>query len=203
MGVAVKSWKSIAAVAALLCFALALAGYGAALDGYRHTQHPVAWLGSSGAPQALWFNLFCFVLPGLLAAAVALGLRQALSGTRWSVRVGAQLVLLSALAFAAQGLLPLDPNDFDAAPSRLHATVWLLWWLAFAAGALAIAFGSRSRGRPELRSLSQASLIAALAVLLFALVLPSLLPAGLAQRAAFGAWLRWWLVAARAQAATR
>lgn len=203
MGVAVKSWKFIAAVAALLSFVLALVGYGAALDGYAHTQHPVAWLGGSDVPYALWFNLFAFVLPGLLAAAVALGLREALTGTRWGVRVGTQLVLLSALAFAAQGLLPLDTQDFDSAPSRLHATVWLLWWLAFAAGAFTIALGSRSRARPELHTLSLASLVAALAVLLFALVLPSLLPAGLAQRAAFATWLLWWLIAARAQATPR
>lgn len=203
MGVAVKSWKSIAAAAALLSFVLALVGYGALLDGYAHTRHPVAWLGGSGVPYALWFNLFAFVLPGVLTAAVALGLREALTGTRWGVRVGTQLVLLSALAFAAQGLLPLDTQDFDSAPSRLHATVWLLWWLAFAAGAFAIALGSRSRARPELHTLSLASLVAALAVLLFALVLPSLLPPGLAQRAAFAAWLLWWLVAARARTTAR
>lgn len=203
MGVVVKSWKSIAAVAALLCFVLAVACYGAALQGYTHTRHPVAWLGGAGAPNALGFNLLAFVLPGLLTAAVALGLREALAGTRWSVRVGAQLVLLSALAFAAQGLLPLDTQDFDAAASRLHATVWLLWWLAFTAGALAIAVGSRNRARPELRTLSQVSLIAAVAVPLFALVLPSLMPAGLAQRAAFAAWLLWWPLAARARAAPR
>lgn len=197
------SWKVIAAAAALVSFALALAGFGAVLDGYAHSRHPVALLGGTGVPYALWFNLLAFALPGALAAAVAVGLRQSLAGTRWSVRVGAQLVLLSALAFVAQGLLPLDPQDLDAAPSRLHATVWLLWWLAFAAGALAIAIGSRGRARPELRGFSQASLIAALAVPLFALVLPSLLPAGLAQRAAFSAWLLWWLVAARAQAASR
>ncbi|WP_231118179.1 DUF998 domain-containing protein [Lysobacter silvisoli] len=196
MGKTAMGWSSYAALAALLCFAAALAGFGAQLGGYTHAQHPVAWLGATGVAYALGFNLLAFVLPGALAAAIALRLRQVLGEGAWSARVGAQLTLLSALAFAAQGLLPLDAQDLDAHASRLHATVWLLWWLAYAAGALAIAFGTH--GRAGLQALSRASLIAALAVLLCVLVLPSLLPAGLAQRAAFGAWLLWWWYAARA-----
>ena len=39
------------------------------------------------------------------------------------------LVQLSALAFAAQGVVPLDPEDTDATASRLHVLAWMLWQL--------------------------------------------------------------------------
>ena len=82
-------------------------------------------------PHALAFNAFGFVLPGLLMAVVAWQWRKRLSGgAPWAARIAARLALLSALAFAAQGLLPLDPADLDAPASHAHATAWMLWWVA-------------------------------------------------------------------------
>src|SRR3546814_1754845 len=72
-----------------------------------------------------------FLLPGVLAALVAWRLRASLDdGAPWAARIGAWLALLSALAFAAQGLLPLDPRDLESDASRMHATMWTLWWVA-------------------------------------------------------------------------
>src|SRR3546814_10898701 len=79
-------------------------------------------------PHALAFNVLGFVLPGVLAALVAWRLRASLDdGAPWAARIGAWLALLSALAFAAQGLLPLDPRGLEADASRMHATMWTLW----------------------------------------------------------------------------
>src|SRR3546814_3200643 len=76
--------------------------------------------------------------------------------------------LLSALAFAAQGLLPLDPRDLEADASRMHATMWTLWWVALLPAAVLLAFGSRARG-PS-RALGAASVALALVVVLLALL---------------------------------
>ncbi|UWX03692.1 hypothetical protein H1235_12925 [Pseudoxanthomonas sp. NC8] len=87
------------------------------------------------------FGLFAFVLPGLAGAWIALGLRDRLPpDAGWTAGIGAQLLVLAALAFAAQGLLPLDLENLDGGSSRYHAAAaWLLWALAFPAGSLLLA----------------------------------------------------------------
>jgi hypothetical membrane protein len=191
-----------AGLAAALVFIAALAGFGLALPGYSQIAHPVAVLGAKGLPNALGFNLMGFVLTGALAAAAALDLRRRLPGDAgWRLRVGAQLVLLSALGFAAMGLLPLDPDDLDNPASSLHATAWMLWWVAFVPGALLVALGLR--GRSPWRPLARASVLAALLVLFVALLAVELMPAGVAQRVGYLGWLGWLCVASQAGRRTR
>ncbi len=175
--------------AALLLFVASVAGFGLASPDYAQLRHPVALLGARGEPHALAFNLPGFVLPGLLLAWQALRRRRASGGAGWSARIGLQLVLLSALAFAAQGLLPLDPYNLLAPASRLHATVWMLWWVAFVPGALLLAL-ARREGRAF-------GLAVALLLPAFALFGGSLMPAALAQRIAYLLWFAWWLAMAR------
>ena len=130
----------------------------------------------------------------MLAAAATLDLRRRLpADAGWSLRVGAQLTLLSALGFAAMGLLPLDPGDLDNPASSLHATAWMLWWVAFVPGALLVARGLRAR--PSWRLLARASAVAALLVLFVTLLAVELMPAGVAQRLGYAVWLGWlWMV---------
>jgi hypothetical protein len=52
---------------ALLLFLAALLGFGAALDGYSHSVHPVALLGARGVPHWLGFDVLGLLAPGLLA----------------------------------------------------------------------------------------------------------------------------------------
>lgn len=185
---------------AALCGVLAALAFGVALEGYSHAQHPLALLGARGMPRALAFNLSGFVMPGLLAAVAAIALRARLPGDAgWPVRIGTQLLLLSALAFAAQGLLALDPDDLDGATSRWHATAWTLWWIAAAAGAASMAAGLLRR--PGWRAFSLAAGIASLLVAGLSLSPPGSWPAGIAPRIAFGAWLGLFVLAGRAGAA--
>ncbi|MFC0678978.1 DUF998 domain-containing protein [Lysobacter korlensis] len=164
------------AVLAGLLWLVSLVGFGAALPAYSHAQHPVALAGAQGIPHALAFNVLALILPGLLAAWSTWQLRSALDGTGWPARIGAHLLLLSALAFAAQGLLPLDVEDLDAASSRLHATAWSLWWISFAPGALLLALRSR------------AFAVALLLVAIIVIAGTAMLPVGLAQRLGIAGW---------------
>ena len=174
----------------------ALLAFGAMVDGYSHVLHPVALLGARGMPHALAFNLLGLVAPGLLAAWGAYSLRQRLPvGSGWSARIGAWMLLVSALAFAAQGLLPLDPSDLDAPGSRLHAVAWTLWWIAFVPAALLLAIDALgTRGR---RAFVLASVVAAVLVLVLAVLAPVALWVGVAQRIAFGVWFAWLALACR------
>lgn len=181
---------------AAIAFIAAVVGFGMTLSGYSQVWHPVAVLGARGVPHALSFNLLGFVLTGLLAAVVALDLRHRLpADAGWAARVGAQFLLLSALGFVGLGVLPLDPDDLHNDASSLHATAWLLWWVAFVPGAVLFAFGMR--GRRGWRPAVIASGVAAAIVLFSALVAVALMPAGIAQRLGYAAWLLWLCVAAR------
>lgn len=175
-------------------WAAALAGAGATLaagirlEGYSHASHPLALLGAGGVPGALAFNVAGFVLPGALAAAVALGLYQTLpAAAGWLPRIGARMLLLSALAFAAQGLAPLDLGDIDGPGSGLHASAWLAWWVAFVAGAPLLAGGLR-----RVRPITGAAVPVLVAMML---VPPWLLGQPMAQRIALAAWLAWLFLA--------
>lgn len=177
------------ATVALVAWAAALLVFGALSPGFSLALQPVALLGAQGEPRALWFNLVAFVLPGLLLAWLALRLRTRAGGSAWVARVGLQLVMLSALAFAAQGLLPIDPRDLDAAASRHHALAWTLWWIAFLPGGVLAPLGWASQ--------RAAGMALALLVPVAAMLGPELMPAPLAHRLACVAWFAWWVLASR------
>ncbi len=190
------------ALSASLSFVVAVLLFGAWLDGYAQSSYPVALLGARGVARAPWFNVFGFVLPGLLAAWESWTLRERLpDDAHWAARIGAWLTLIAALAFAMQGVLPLDPDDLDAPGSRMHALAWTLWWVAFGAGAGLLAIGlCGDQGR---RRLAAASVLAAIAVVGFGVVPWSSLTPAIGQRLAFVAWCAWLLGAARGITATR
>lgn len=174
-------------LAAGLALAAALVG-GAAREGYSQLQHPLALLGARGAPGGGWFNALGFVLPGLLLAAAGSAWRARMRAAGWRVRIGATLAVFSALAFAAQGVFPLDPERLASGSSRYHVAAWTLWWVAFAPGAALLAGGTRPRWRHA---------VAAIAVPWCALVPPALVGDALALRLGFAVWFGWWLFALR------
>lgn len=178
-----------AGLAAGACFALALLGFGAALEGYAHAAWPVALLGAAGVPRATAFNLLGFVLPGLLAALVMVGRRGRLGADAGlAARLGWTLALLAALAFALQGLFPLDASAPDAGSGRLHGVAWGVWGIAFAAGGALLAADALVLRRP---GDAIAHLAAAMLVFVLAWLVAGAIPAALAQRAAFITWFTW------------
>ncbi|WP_442253258.1 DUF998 domain-containing protein [Stenotrophomonas pavanii] len=175
---------------AAVAFVLAVAGFGAGLDGYAQGRHPVALLGARGVPHALAFNLVGFVLPGLLAAGVAERLRRTLpTGAGWAPRVSSQMLLLAGLAFAAMGALPLDVDDLHGPASQLHASAWMIWVLGFVAGSVLLAVSGLRQAHG--RALGVLALGCGVLAALAAFALQGVLPAPLAQRLAFACWAVW------------
>lgn len=178
-----------AGIAAGACFVLALAGFGGALAGYDPLRHPVALPGAAGMPRALAFNLSAYVLPGLLASFVALRRRNGLASPAGvCARLGWTLALLAALAFAAQGLLPLDPAEPDAGPGRLHGVAWGTWGIAFAAATMALGMAAL-----RTRRMAEGAMHLGAGVLVFCLgwFAGDALQVGYAQRLACVAWFLW------------
>lgn len=179
-----------------LCCVLAVLGFAAALPEFSHRQHPPALLGAHGVPHALAFNLLAFVVPGLLAAWLYARLRDRLpprAGRR--AAVGAWMLVISALAFAAQGLWPLDPADLDGAVSQRHTTGWLLWWLAFVPGALLLGAGLYRQASS--RGVAVAFLVAGALTVVLNLLPTSWLPGPIAQRLVLLLWLACLAMASR------
>ncbi|MCY7355733.1 MAG: DUF998 domain-containing protein [Lysobacter sp.] len=184
-----------AIAASLVCLAAVL-GFGSVLDGYSQVYHPLGLLGGKEIPNALAFNLFGFVIPGGLAAIAISSLRASLpSAAGWSMRIGVQLLVLSAIAFAAQGLVSIDPADLGAPGNRYHAVAWTLWWIAFVSGALLLAWSIRRY--PQWRTQAWVSMGAAITVLAFALFAAGAIPSGISERIAFAAWFGWLLLVTR------
>lgn len=179
------------ALAAAAVALVAAVGLGALLPGYSQLWHPLALPGAAGVPRASTYNLAVFVLPGLALSVLAWRMRGCLpAGSGLGPRLGAAMLLLSALAWGAQGVLPLDLEGMDAGTSRLHTAAWMLWWIAFVAGATLVALRVRSLRAPTLAAWV---LVPGLAVLV-----PGLLGAGPSQRLAVAAWFGWmWCAAGR------
>ncbi len=176
---------------ALASFIVGLLLSSVGLPEYSQALHPVGLRGATGLPYAPAFNAVLFVVPGVLLAIAGQGFRRRLPGAGWLARIGIVLVQLSAIAFAMQGAVSLDPTDMDATMSRLHALAWMLWWIAFVPGALLLAGGMR---RGEMFAF--ATVVIAGLVPLVAVFAPIGQWVGVAQRLAFGLWFGWWLMAA-------
>ena len=181
---------------AAVVFVAAVVGFGTQLQGYDQMRHPVSLLGARGIPAGSAFSLLGFVVPGLLAAVAALDLilRMPASAPR-PLRVGGQMLLLAAIAFAAMGLFPLDVDDIENRASQFHASAWLLWLLAFTAAAIALRFGAGKAS--GWRALSTLTVVCALWAVCSAFLFEIAMPVAMAQRLAFLGWLLWLLGAAR------
>jgi uncharacterized protein DUF998 len=81
--------------------------FGLERDGYRLALDPASELGRANAPDAPWFNLGFFILPGLaiLWFAASLDLRL---GNHWPAPVVAILLGVSGLSLAASGAVPMQ-----------------------------------------------------------------------------------------------
>jgi len=194
------SSSSTAAGLALLVFIGALLGFGAMLDGFSHAQHPVALLGARGVPHWWAFDALGFVLPGLLAwwAMVSAGRARERAGGAFGMvaRIGWTLCTLSTLAFALQGLLPVDATrGLGYGLGRLHVAAWTVWWIAFAAGATCLVAGAGTHA--GLRRTRIATVLAAIVVVAFALLFAVPGAPALGQRIAYLAWFAWVLGMAR------
>ncbi|WP_394000814.1 DUF998 domain-containing protein [Luteimonas sp. WGS1318] len=149
---------------------------------------PLALPGASGMPLAWLFNLLAWTGPGFVVAGVAWRLRGGLGPDAGRVAgIALQLWLLSALAFAAQGLLPLDVEELDAGASRWHALAWMLWNLAFAAAALLAGLALRAVRMPSL---------GLFAIVALGLLAPGVFGSGIGERVVLACWWLWTAVLA-------
>ena len=115
----------LAGPAAAALFFGSLIGFAALRsDDYTHGTKAVSELGAAGAPNAALFNLFGFVLPGLLIVMLGWQIRrQAGPGTPLT---GPILLMLSGATLSATGLFPADLDAHGSLQTTVHLVAALL-----------------------------------------------------------------------------
>jgi hypothetical protein len=132
---------------AVAVFVAALAGFGATLPGFSQATQAVDVLGARGVPRAAAWNAIGYTLPGLLVTVFAVALQRplAMAGVGATGRIGGWLLMFSGLAFAAQGLLPIDPRLLDGADSKAHVAAAMLSLVAWLPSALLLPLALRGK----------------------------------------------------------
>ncbi|MES1203328.1 MAG: DUF998 domain-containing protein, partial [Pseudomonadota bacterium] len=153
-----------------------------------HFTKAVSELGVWGAPNMWWFNVFGYIIPGMLLAACGWMIARTESP---GSRILAGTLALSGLCITLAGLFPADMDAMSSPTSLLHITGsvggGLLWaiamvWLAFL-------------GRKTCPALSLLCL-GALLLMLGAFFLYGYLLPGLVQRITFAVLFAWYIAAA-------
>ncbi|WP_460676946.1 DUF998 domain-containing protein [Hymenobacter coalescens] len=150
-------------------------------DGYSHLTKAVSELGSLDAPRRWWFNGLGYLLPGVLIAALAQGLRRHLRprpAAFW-------LLTGSGLLMALAGLFPMDMEQRRSFSSLVHTVGSLGSGVCWLGCALTIAPALRA----DARWADLARWLPWLPLLVFGLML--LVPAGmpgLVQRLSFAGY---------------
>ncbi|MCX7556897.1 DUF998 domain-containing protein [Xanthomonadaceae bacterium JHOS43] len=113
--------------------------------GYDPALRAVGDLGAVDAPRAALFNIAGFVIPGVLMLVFAVALEKVMTrdGAGRAGRLGTGLLMISSVAFAAQGVFPFDPDEPEGLTSQRHASTLAFAILGLMAGALLVAASLR------------------------------------------------------------
>lgn len=194
----------VAGVAAVVIFWTALFIFAAAYPGYSHSHKAISELGALGAPHALLWNLFGFIVPGVLLSMCGAGLAKAIevSDRRTAVY---WLLVMSGVGFAGTGLIPAEVRDgspFMRSPFTLgHVLMTFLSGIPWVIAAFLL-IGRAKRNPAWHRSRGVIIVLAAVCAAGFAVnILAQAIPVlahrpGLAQRISFGVYFGWFLVMA-------
>jgi hypothetical membrane protein len=181
-------------IAACVVFWAASFVLGALRPSYSHSLNTISELGARGTPNAIWWNVVGFIVPGLLLALTGGVIAQSIGREQSKLRSLAGLLLvLSGLAIAGQGVFPADMTngvaDITSPYTRGHFISSLVAAATWSIGVLLLT-GLMKRS-PDWRSLRVVSIVLVLLALVAAFALRGTLPDGLAQRlgnAIFFAW---------------
>jgi hypothetical membrane protein len=154
---------------------------------FSHLSKAISELGSIDAPRAWAWNVFGYMIPGLLVALLGLGIRN-----RFATKRGA---LLPAAALVASGLLMtlsgVFPGDFDNRTSTtmiVHTVVSLGCFVAFLVAAFSLPRVIRQAR--EWRPFVWSSLVLAAASIVTGFLRSGNAP-GLGQRLGFASFFLW------------
>jgi hypothetical membrane protein len=170
---------------------------GALRPSYSHVANTISELGAVGTLHATAWNVFGFIIPGVLLAIVGAVIARAANTTPSLLRtLATALLVLSGLAVAGQGVMPAEMAngvaDVTSASTRGHFISSLVSGAAWAVGALLLVGPMRSN--PNWRGLHIVSLVLVALTLVASFSLRGALPDGLAQRIGNAFFCIWFIV---------
>ena len=132
------TWTALVS-AALICVVAVLG-----VESFRLSQHGMGLLAAKNMPHGNVWRLVGHWWIGLLALVPAIATLQAgeREGLR-ALRMAGYFWIIAAVAYALQGLWPLDLKDLESRNNQLHSVANTVWWLAATAGAVAWALARR------------------------------------------------------------
>jgi hypothetical membrane protein len=171
-------WRRTAGLAALFAPTLmwsALFVFGPRRHGYNLLSRTFSELSARGTPYAFLFELGFFLIPGVLALVVALGLWFGFPATLlW--RLGAALIFLAGLFLCAAGVFPQDSSSMTAGIIHRFLAQTCFFLTSLAPFFLSAGSSAPTHSAPP-RRLWLATGIASFAIAVAGLTLRSLIPA--------------------------
>jgi hypothetical membrane protein len=170
---------------------------GALRPSYSHSMNTISELGARGTPNATWWNVVGFIVPGLLLALAGGAIARSIGREQSRLRsLAGGLLVLSGLAIAGQGVIPADMTngvaDITSPYTRGHFISSLVAAAAWSIGVLLLT-GPMKRS-PEWRSLRIVSIVLVLLALVASFALRGTLPDGLAQRLGNAIFFTWFVL---------
>ena len=164
---------------------------------YSHVVNTVSELGAVGTPHATAWNVFGFIIPGVLLAIVGATIaRTANPVPSLSRTLATVLLVLCGLAVAGQGVMPAvmanGVADVASISTRGHFVCSLISAAAWAVGALLLV-GPMKRN-PYWQNVYIVSAALVVLTLVVALALRGTLPDGLAQRIGNAFFCVWFIL---------
>ncbi len=184
---------------ACIWFWLASFVFGALRPSYSHAVNTISELGALGTPHAWLWNLFGFIVTGLLLAVVGNAIPRIVTREGSMVVVLSRLMLiLAGLAIAGQGLIPAAMSggvaDVTSPYTQGHFVSSLVSGGAWILGVLLLV--GPMRRNPEWRGWPIISIGLVLLTVLASIGLRGAMPDGLAQRLGNVIFMGWYVAIA-------
>jgi hypothetical membrane protein len=181
---------ALCGVVAPVVFILTLIVFSLLTPGYSNLNKGISELGTVGAPYALAWNIFGFILVGLLITAFAWGLHLDLRPAL-GARIVPILIGISGIGFAGLGLFPAEAGYAPSTLTTLHFTMVSINFLPFILVAFIFAF--RLKTTAYWKNWIIFSLVLGV-IAIASFFIPKSIPVGLSQRLGMGAYFLWLFV---------
>jgi hypothetical membrane protein len=186
----------VAGIAACAVFWLAMLALGALRPSYSHSTNAISELGAIGTPHAPLWNIFGFIIPGVLLAISGKAIVDSISAQQTRAgRIARWLLPVFGLTVAGQGLIPavmLDGVLIETSwYTRGHLIMSLISTVAWL-GALLLLIIPMKRSS-DWRGWHFLNMAAVLLLFVVAFMLGGRLPAGFVQRLVDAVVFAWFL----------
>ena len=190
--------RAVLGLAGCALFWTSLLVLGAIRPGYSHVVNAISELGARGTPHAVLWNVFGFIIPGVLLALAGHAIGTSVRARRaQSGGLARALLVVFGLTIAGQGLIPAVMSNGELVTTSWSTTGHLVMSLVSGAAwlaALALLIAPMKRS-PQWRGWQVADIGAILLVIVLAFIPGRRLPGGLAQRLADAVVLGWFVAA--------